>query len=216
MDERRDAQAAKDKARFQNLAEEEITTQADVDEAIRKGRAEGDKLRIARNLKTFRTLAAIERNRVQSFKRVWDDFTLGVQQSFADMFGDMLTGGITSWRKFAIEIKDIFLRQLAQIAVSQAFKALENLADRIDFGFRGVTGGPGSDGGGGGGIFSGDQPPILPPIGTAAPAPGVIQIVFPNADIEHMSQARIEQAVQARIAPALRQLAKRGIIATRM
>ena len=219
MDKRRDELAAKDKAMFKNLAEEEITTQADVDEAIRKGRAEGDKLRIARNLKTFRTLAAIERNRIASFKRVWNDFTLGVQQSFTTMFGNMLTGGINSWKAFAIEIKDIFLRQLAKIAVSAAFRALENLADRIDFSFRGVTGGPGS-----GSTGVSDEEVVDTVTGlanTLAPsgarlAPGGINIILPNADIENMSSARAERLLRRTFGPAQRRLEKRGIIARRM
>lgn len=217
MDKRRDELAAKDKAMFKNLAEGEITTQADVDEAIRKGRAEGDKLRIQRNLKTFRTLAALERSRIASFKRIWDEFTLGIQQSFTDMFGDMLTKGRADWSSFAADLKSIFLRNLAEIAVSAAFKGLFDLVNRLDRVVLRPVSGP----------DFGTPPPGVAELealfGTPA-APGGVRLApggniivqIPNADIEHMSSARAERLIQRTFGPAQRRFEKRGIIARRM
>ena len=216
-DRRRDAQAAKDKARFQNLAEEEITTMAEVNEAVRKGNAEANKIRVAKNLNTLRIIKNMEQERFRSLAKIWNDFTGDFQSSFTNMFADILTKGRASWSSFAKDLKNIFLRQLAEIAVSQAFRGLFELLNRLD---RGVFRPPATPDFGGG--------PVPPDIGSAifdapaaqgtqlAPAAPGINVILPFADVQHMSSARIEMLIRKQFEPATRNLVKRGILPRRM
>lgn len=160
-------------------------------------------------------------------KRQWKEFWEAQRQSarnfigmfesaFVDLFADLFTGQTKKlWENFWTDMVRIATRKLAQLAVSKGFDAIADLFNNI----RGV----GSDQGRGGGSNVNPFSEISNIIETsgiannAAPARQMqVNVIFPNADIEHMSQARIERAVQSQIVPAFRRLQKRGIIAQRM
>lgn len=214
-DNRRDALAARDRARFRNLAQEEITTMQDVFDAMKEGNEEANRIRVKRNLKTINILLRMEKNRINSLKRIWTNYTGDIQRAFTDAFAEMLEKGEANWSKFANTLKRVFLRKLADIIVTQAFKGLFALLNRLDRAVLRPVGGTTTTGGGGGTNTGAVLTEAGEKLDESLDAPGAVNVIFPNADIEHMSQERIERAVQRQIVPALRNMQKRGIIATR-
>jgi len=156
-------------------------------------------------LRTFKARAA-------ALSSEWSKFTVDLKSSFTNTFADMLSKGEASWGKFARNLKDIMIRQLAEIAVSAAFQGIENLITNATANnFSGTTPAHANVGG----IFGGDEPPPVLAPGNQQMAPGGINVIFPNADIEHMSRARVEKTMQKVFMPATRRMARRGIIANR-
>lgn len=169
-----------------------------------------------RNLPKLWTGALLKVKQVQAkhiaaITSEWAKFTISLQSSFSNTFADMLSKGELSWAKFAKNLKNIFIRQLSEIAVSAAFRGIGNLFDNLtanDF----SSSQPAHANVGG--IFGGDEPPpFLAPAAGAQQAPS-INIIMQN-DMRHMSSAEVEQIVQSKIQPAIRNLMKRGIIASR-
>lgn len=206
---------------------------------------------------------------VSNRQRAWQGFTVGMQRTFTDTFANMLDTGKASWSQFASDLKRIFLRMLAEIAVSEAFAkifgagaggggggtsaaagsaaaaggipglavaagiasfgigkkigssgfaqehpTLARLAT-APFGLAGMLGfgktaGPSS--GGNRGRQPGGMPGGQPQGAMMAPASIVVNAIFPNADIEHLSQERIERAVRRQFVPAFKNMQKQGLI----
>lgn len=155
--------------------------------------------------------------RVSNWKRAWKGFAVETQQTFTNAFAEMLDQGETDWRRFALNLKKIFLRTLAEIVVSEAFRGIGELLKRFDRAALGGTfsGGGTTTTGGGGGTNTGA---VLTETGEKLEenlAPGAVNVIIETTDIEHMSQARIERAVRRQIVPALRNMQKQGLIPTR-
>jgi len=166
--------------------------------------------------KTLKRIGSMEKRLASNLEIIWGDLSKSIQAGFTNMFGDMLTGAENSWKQFAVNLKDIFLRELAKIAVSAAFRGIENLITNLRHeSFSGTEFGTVSNRN----PFAGQDAPDIDFSGTSAdpdakPAPGRggITVVLPNADVEHMSTARTVRMVRRQFEPALRELQKRGIV----
>jgi len=154
-------------------------------------------------------LAKLEARRLVEMRSDFNDFTSDFRSSFTNMFADLLGGRTKSlWTRFWTDMANIATRKLAEIAVDEAFDQLFSLVQ----GLRGQ-----------GTTAAANQqvtppPPVIAPPALGAPsqmAPGV-NVIFPNADIEHMSPARVERAIQRQFTPARRRLQRRGVIAQTM
>lgn len=194
----------------------EIFTLEDVKDEIARVNKEINDNRVRENLKTINILLRIEKDRITKLTRIWDDWTGDIQKSFTNSFADMLDKGRADWGSFAKDLKKIFIRQLTEIAVSQAFKGLFALLNRLD---RAVLR-PLPPVGPAGGPAPADIGPAIfgsAPAGTrmAPGAPGMI-VILPNADVQHMSSARAEMLMERQLEPARRRLIKRGIIPAQM
>lgn len=211
---RADALEQRDKRRMRNNSKdlaEAIKLEKEFNDFVEKSQSDANRKRVRKAAETLRALQRIERNRIFRLSREWGTFTDSLQSSFTNTFADMLSKGELSWAKFAKNLKNIFIRQLSEIAVSAAFRGIGNLFDNLTANdFSSSQPAPANVGG----IFGQDEPPpFLAPAAGAQQAPG-ISIIIQN-DIQHISQVEIVKIVQKQWVPALRDMQKRGILATR-
>jgi len=152
-------------------------------------------------------LAASEGKRLLKLRQDFDDFTSGFRTAFTNMFADLLGGRTRNlWERFWTDMANVATRKLAEIAVDEVFNRLFTLWQGLSGQNTTATSNP-------------IAPPEVippPPFFPVSPAPANYNIIFPHADIEHMSRARIERLVEKQIGPAMRNLRKRGILAQTM
>ena len=109
------------RGRDQRLAEEAAAAAV---EAAERERAVA--LERAARLKAAQTQAeefnAKQKALAQAWQRSWGRAIENTQDSFADFFENLLTGGVDSFKEFARQVLDVWIKLTAQIAATQLFQ----------------------------------------------------------------------------------------------